>query len=259
VVHRVIAGRAPGIEVIDLTHQIPVYDVRAGALTLWRAAPWLVPGVVLAVVDPGVGTTRRAVAIEVPRAGAVFVGPDNGLLLSAASSLGPITGAVELPHLLVGGLGATFAGRDVFAPAAAELAQGTELRRLGPAIDPATLVGDPVPTPEVEPGGRLRAEVLWVDHFGNAQLNARPADLAAVGPVVEVVTASQPTASQPTASQPTWLARLVTAYAELTPDEVGLVTDSYGLLALSCNGSPAAARVGIRAGDPVWLDTPGRA
>ncbi len=247
--HRVIAGRAPGIEVIDLTHQIPVYDVRAGALTLWRAAPWLVPGVVLAVVDPGVGTMRRAVAIEVARAGAVFVGPDNGLLLPAATSLGPVTSVVELPNLLVAGRGATFAGRDVFAPAAAELALGVELRRLGAAIDPAGLVGEPVPRPEVEPGGRLRAEVLWVDHFGNAQLNARPADLAALGPVVEVATGRGPT----------WPARLVAAYAELTSDEVGLVIDSYGLLALSCHGSPAAARIGLRTGDPVWLEVPGQA
>jgi hypothetical protein len=247
-VHRVIAGRAPDIQVIDLTHQIPAHDVRAGALALWRAAPWLVPGVILAVVDPGVGTARRAVAVEISRAGAVLVGPDNGLLLPAATSLGPITSAVALPPHPAAGRGATFAGRDVFAPAAAELAKGVELRRLGPAIDPLTLAGDPIPTAQTEPDGRLRAEVLWVDRFGNAQLNARPADVAAHGPVVEVATTPQ---------HP-WPARLVTAYAELEPDEVGLVTDSYGFLSVSCHESPAAARTGLRAGDAVWLGSLGR-
>ena len=94
IVHRVIAQLAPGVTVIDLTHQVPAHDVRAGALTLWRAAPWLAPGVILGVVDPGVGTSRRAVVIEVAGAGAVLVGPDNGLLLPAATSLGRLTAAV---------------------------------------------------------------------------------------------------------------------------------------------------------------------
>jgi S-adenosylmethionine hydrolase len=248
IVHRVIAGRAPGIPVIDLTHQIPTYDVRAGALTLWRAAAWLVPGVILAVVDPGVGTARRAVAVEISRVGAVLVGPDNGLLLRAATSLGPITGAVALPPPTTAGLGLTFAGRDVFAPAAAEIAKGVELRRLGPAIDPQSLAGDPIPIPQPEPDGRLRAEVLWVDRFGNAQLNTRPADLASQVPIVEVTTGPGHT----------WPSRLVTTYAELEPDEVGLVADSYGFLSVSCNQSPAAARTGLRAGDAVWLGSVGQ-
>ena len=147
VVHAVLATHAPAADRIDLTHQIPAHDIRAGALTLWRAAPWLVPGVILGVVDPGVGTERRAVAIEVAggvagahpsgahsgdqTAGAhpapsptVLVGPDNGLLLPAAHLLGPITAAVELPPN-PDAPGATFAGRDVFAPADGRAAAGT--------------------------------------------------------------------------------------------------------------------------------------
>jgi len=259
VVHRVIAGRAPGVEVIDVTHHIGAHDVRAGALVLWRAAPWLVPGVLLAVVDPGVGSPRRAVAIEVAGAGAVLVGPDNGLLLPAATLLGPITSAVELANPPAAGpasrgvtmarRGVTFAGRDLFAPAAAELAKGVELRRLGTAIDPAGLAGEPIAEPEGEPDGRLRAEVLWVDRFGNAQLNLRPAGAEHLAPIVELQIGGR-----------TWPARRVATYAELDAvpaqgggPEVGLVTDSYGLLAVSCNGASAADLVGLHAGDAVWL------
>jgi S-adenosylmethionine hydrolase len=258
-VHRVIAGRAPGVTVIDISHQIPAHDVRAGALALWRAAPWLVPGVILAVVDPGVGGPRRAVAIEVAGAGAVLVGPDNGLLLPAATLLGPVTDAVELtgpppsPSRAPGGhpgRGVTFAGRDLLAPASADLAKGVDLHRLGTVIDPAGLAGDPVSRPDAEPDGRLRAEVLWVDHFGNAQLNARPADAEHLAPVTLVQVGHH-----------TLSARWFSTYAEMgdapagqDAPEVGLVTDSYGLLALSCDGDSAAALLGMRAGDQVWLD-----
>jgi S-adenosylmethionine hydrolase len=244
IVHRVIARHAPGVQVIDLTHQVPAHDVRAGALTLWRAAPWLTPGVILAVVDPGVGTSRRAVGIEVAGVGTVLVGPDNGLLLPAATALGPLTSAVELPARHEGG--ATFAGRDVFAPAAADLAQGADLSRLGPLIDPDNLAGTPIPEPQNGPDGSLRAAVLWVDHFGNAQLNVRPMDARHLGGQVDLRVGSQ-----------SWPARLVGAYGELDASEVGLVTDSYGLLAVSCRGAPAAARVGLKPGDDIWLHPAG--
>ncbi len=240
IVHRVIARQAPRVQVIDLTHQVPAHDVRAGALTLWRAAPWLAPGVILAVVDPGVGTSRRAVVIEVAEAGAVLVGPDNGLLLPAGTSLGPLTAAVELPPRHE--RGATFAGRDVFAPAAAELAQGAALSRLGQPIDPDSLAATPVPEPHTGPDGSVRAEVLWIDRFGNAELNVRPADAGHLGGIVDLHAGSQ-----------TWPARRVAAYGDLDASEVGLVTDSYGLLAVSCRGTPAAARTGLGPGDEVWL------
>jgi S-adenosylmethionine hydrolase len=239
----VIAAHAPGVTVIDVTHQVPAYDSRAGALTLWRAAPWLVPGVILAIVDPGVGTGRRAVAIEVAAAGAALVGPDNGLLLPAATSLGPITTAVELrPVMDPTGRGATFAGRDLFAPAAARLATGADLRSLGAPIDPTSLAGDPVPLPEPTPDGGLRAQVLWIDRFGNAQLNAGPLDADHLGPVLTVV-----------AGQHAWPARRVDAFADLDSAEVGLVNDSYGLLALTCRDASAAASLDLHAGDAVWL------
>jgi hypothetical protein len=240
VVHRVIAAHATGVTVIDVTHQIPAHDIGAGALTLWRTAPWLVPGVILAVVDPGVGTSRRAVAVEVADAGAMLVGPDNGLLLPAATSLGSLTAAVELPVTPV--RGTTFAGRDVFAPAAARLATGARLDSLGPPLDPAGLAGAPIPAPQPIPDGGLRARVLWVDRFGNAELNVGPDDLGRLSDGVILV-----------AGQHHGPARLVSAYAALDPGEVGLVTDSYGLLSVSCREAPAAARLGLKTGDSVWL------
>jgi S-adenosylmethionine hydrolase len=242
VVHRVIAAYAPGVTVVDVTHQVPAHDIRAGALTLWRAAPWLVPGVILAVVDPGVGSARRAVAIEVADAGAVLVGPDNGLLLPAATSLAPVTAVVEQRPQPPAAPGATIAGRDLFAPAAARLAAGADLFSLGEPVDPATLAGEPVPAPQPTREGVLCAQVLWIDHFGNAQLNVSPDQSGHLGAVLTLV-----------AGRHHGPARRASVYADLDPAEVGLVTDSYGLLAISCRGTSAAARLGLHTGDAVCL------
>src|SRR2546421_918797 len=142
VVKSVIRSIAPPVTVVDITHQVPAHDVRAGSLTLVRAVQYLPPGVVLAVVDPGVGSGRRAIAVEVAEAEAVFVGPDNGLLASAVSMTGGATRAVSLTneayHLPAPG--PTFAGRDVFAPAAANLCNGVDLAELGDPVDPLTLL-----------------------------------------------------------------------------------------------------------------------
>src|SRR5690606_23664863 len=170
VVHSVIRSIAPHVTVVDLTHEVPPYDVRAGSLTLGRAAQYLCPGVVLAVVDPGVGTDRRGVAIEVGGGQSYLVGPDNGLLASAVAMSGGATAAVELanPELQLPAPGATFAGRDIFAPAAAHLCNGVALDELGPAIDPLHLLPGLIPIPRDADDG-LAAEVLWVDRFGNCQ------------------------------------------------------------------------------------------
>lgn len=250
IVHRVVHSIAPTLRIIDLTHQIPPHDVRAGALTLWRCAPWLHDSVVLAVVDPGVGTSRRPVAIEVAGSGTVLVGPDNSLLLPSAHALGRITSAVQLDQPKPGpnhlpGSGPTFDGRDLFAPLAARIASGERsTEEAGDQIDPAGLIGDPVPSPVQEDGGWVRCEVLWIDRFGNAQLNAEPAHLAHLGDPLMVAT--------PTGAM-TWRARPATAFAELGDGELGLVTDSYGLMALVFNASPAAERLGIREGDTVLI------
>ncbi|MDZ5443140.1 SAM-dependent chlorinase/fluorinase [Micromonospora sp. 4G57] len=169
--HGVVARIAPAARVIDVTHLVPPGDVRRGATVLAQTVPYLPAGVHVAVVDPGVGTDRRGVALAAP--GGLLVGPDNGLLLDAADALGGITGAVELtnPEWLAPRVSRTFHGRDVFAPVAARLALGAPLAGAGPAVDPATLVR--LPTPVVRrTGAGFAAEVLAVDHFGNVQLAA---------------------------------------------------------------------------------------
>lgn len=224
--------------------------MRAGALALWRSAPWLHDSVVLAVVDPGVGTSRRPVAIEVAGSGTVLIGPDNGLLTPAANALGPLTSAVELhrpPRLrhLPSGLGSTFDARDLFGPVAALVATGERaVGEVGGAIDPSGLAGSGVPAPLPDGRGGLRCEVLWVDRFGNAELNARPGDVAHLGDRVRILTPMQSTPVQ---------ARVVRAFGDLGDGELGLVTDSYGLLALARDALPAAETLGVSEGDTVTI------
>jgi len=231
--------------VIDLTHEIPPHDVRTGALTLMRTAPYLPSGVALAIVDPGVGTQRRAVAVEV-EAG-VLVGPDNGLLAPAVALLGGPRRvvAIENPELALPAPGPTFAGRDVFAPAAAHLAGGLPLERLGPEVDPASLVPGLVSLPRQAPDG-LEAEVWWVDRYGNCQLNVDPAELEALGVArggtVEV-------RCGPAAA----MARWVHTYAQARPSELVIVVDSYGLVSLALDRASAAEMLGLRTGAPVTL------
>src|SRR5690606_9728431 len=173
---------APHVTVIDITHGIRPYDLKGGALTLARSVQYLCPGVVLAVVDPGVATDRRAVAIEVGGGQSYLVGPDNGLLASAVGMVGGATAAVELTRAeyQLPAPGPTFAGRDVFAPAAAHLCAGVPLEAFGPAIDPAELVPGIVPLPRDEDGA-IVGEILWVDRYGNCQLNVDPEAVAGWG------------------------------------------------------------------------------
>jgi S-adenosylmethionine hydrolase len=183
VVKAVIRDLAPHATVIDLTHEIPPHDIRAGSLALARCIQYVPAGVVLAVVDPGVGTARRAIAVEVAGGAGVIVAPDNGLIAPAVAMTGGPGRAVSLTntdyHLPAPG--ATFAGRDLFAPVAAHLCNGVEWDSLGDAVEPAELVPGVLPVPCSEPDG-LVAEVLWVDRFGNAaqRRTRRPGELAGV-------------------------------------------------------------------------------
>ena len=244
VVKSVIRAIAPDAAVIDVTHDVPPHDIRAGGLTLARAAQYLAPGIVLAIVDPGVGTDRRAVAVEVGEGEGVFVGPDNGLMAPAVAMTGGASRVVELtePRFQLPAPGATFAGRDVFAPAAAHLCAGVDLTDLGPGIDPAGLRPGLLPVSRTE-GDRLVAEVLWVDRFGNVQLNLDPDDLDGFGDRVGVHAHGQVRSARRTA-----------AYGELKGGEVGLVVDSYGLLSLALDRHSAAEVLGLDAGDEVQLD-----
>src|SRR4051794_23506027 len=178
IVKSVIREIAPHVSVIDLTHDVAPFDVRGGSLALARCVPYVASGVVLAVVDPGVGTDRRAGAVEGAGGEGIMVGPDNGLLPSAVAMTGGAERAVVLTNVeyQLDAPGATFAGRDVFAPAAAHLCNGVDLEDLGEPIDPALLLPGIVPLPR-EVGDTLECEVLWVDRFGNVELNVSPDDL----------------------------------------------------------------------------------
>ncbi|MEY2565690.1 MAG: hypothetical protein QOE35_219 [Actinomycetota bacterium] len=247
VVKSVIRSIAPDVEVIDITHEVPPHDVRAGSLALVRSVQYLVPGVVLAVVDPGVGTDRRAVAVEVGDEGeAVLVGPDNGLLAAAVAMTGGAGRTVSLTNTTyqLDAPGATFAGRDIFAPVAAHLAAGVALEDLGDLIDPITLLPGTVPLPREE-AGTIVAEVLWVDRYGNAQLNVGPEDVEDMGERVSVRWGDQ-----------VRTARRAAAYGELKPGEVGLVLDSYGLLSLALDRASAADQLKLRPGTGVTLKEP---
>lgn len=246
VVRSVVRSMAPHATVVDITHGIPPHDVRAGSLALVRSVQYLAPGVVLAVVDPEVGTDRRAVAVEVgPEGEAVFVGPDNGLLAGAVAMTGGATRAVELTvtdyHLPAPG--ATFAGRDVFAPVAAHLCNGVDLLDLGPNIDPITLRPGILPLSRVEEG-KLVTEILWVDHFGNAQLNVDPDEIAAMGDRISLRWGSNQVRT----------GRLAGTYGELKAGEVGLVVDSYGLVSVALHRRSAAEELRLRPGDAVTLE-----
>jgi S-adenosylmethionine hydrolase len=251
VVHSVIRDLAPHARVIDLTHGIAPFDVRAGSLALARSISYVASGVVLAVVDPGVATSRRAIAVEVAGGDGVIVGPDNGLLAPAVALTGGAGRAVELTdtrwHLP--SPGATFAGRDVFAPVAAQLCNGIDLAEFGEAIDADLLLPGVVALAQADEETVI-AQVLWVDRYGNAQLNVGPDDLPeGFGQRIDVRCASP---TDPTGGVHRSAVR-AESYAELAGGAVGLVLDSSGLLAVSMDQRSAAEELGLDVGDQVTL------
>jgi len=249
----VMLGLAPNLQIVDVTHEIAPHDVKGGALTLARAAPYLPAGIVLAVVDPGVGTDRRAIAVEVEHG--FLVGPDNGLLAPAVALLGGARTVVSLTNdeYHLASPGPTFAGRDVFAPAAGHLAAGVALRELGEVVDPYGLVPGLVPLPEHRDDGTIVAEVLWVDRFGNCQLNVDPTELEGLG--------CRPGSTLHVGVRgETRPVRWVHTYADGRASEVALVVDSYGLVALAVDKGSAADACRLSANTSVTLramDSPG--
>lgn len=244
VVTSVLRTMAPHAAVIDITHDVAPHDIRAGSLALVRAVQYLAPGVIVAVVDPGVGTERRGIAVEVAGGEGVFVGPDNGLLAPAVAMAGGATRAVSLSdtrfHLEAPG--PTFAGRDVFAPVAAHLCNGTDLAELGEVIDPHGLRPGIIPLNQAE-GSKIKAEVLWIDRFGNIQLNVGPDELDAMGDRVTVRWGDQ-----------VRTARRATTYGDLKAGELGLVVDSYGLVSIAIDRHHASSELGINETDGVTLE-----
>ncbi|MFM7262538.1 MAG: S-adenosyl-l-methionine hydroxide adenosyltransferase family protein [Acidimicrobiales bacterium] len=248
VLKSVITDIAPHVRITDITHGVPPFDIRWGSLALARAIQYVPAGVIVAVVDPGVGSNRRAVAIEVAGGEGIIIGPDNGLLPSAAAMAGGAERVFVLSNgeLHLDAPGTTFAGRDVFAPVAAFLCNGGSIEEVGEEIDPAQLMPGLVPLPQTfdhpERGTGMRCEVTWVDRYGNCQLNVGPDEIAGLGPVLRVVVGDEVRS-----------ARLVDHFAALTDGAIGAVVDSYGMVALAVNRGSAAASLGLSAGDEVVL------
>lgn len=241
----IVRDLAPHAQVVDLTHSIPAFDVRAGSLALARAIGYVPSGVVMAVVD---AADRRAVAIEVAGGEGVVIGPDNGLLASAISMAGGAGRAVVLDNdeFLLASPGARVPSRDVFAPAAAHLCNGVDLAELGPAVDADVLLPGVVPLPREADGGGVAAEVLWIDHVGNCQLNVGVDDVAPWG-VADGVRL------QVSAGESVRVAQRVQTAAGLGPGAIGLVVDGYGLLTLTLDRRSVADELQLATSDQVVL------
>lgn len=248
VVKSVIADIAPHARVIDLVHEIAPFDVRAGSLALARCISYVPQGVILAIVDPGVGSSRRGVAISVAGGTGVFVGPDNGLLAAAIALAGGAQQAVVLNNseYQLAAPGNTFAGRDIFAPAAAYLCNGVPLSELGEEIDPVLLLPGVVPLP-VEKEGGLQGEVTWVDRFGNCQLNIGIDDIVGWGEQIQVVITNPATSERVVRSL-----RVVDNFSRIAGG-IGLVVDSYGMLAICVDRGSAALELHLGPSDLVAL------
>jgi S-adenosylmethionine hydrolase len=247
VCHGVIARRCPAAHVIDITHAVPRHDVRAGALALAAALPYMPAGVHLAVVDPEVGAAgrhaRRAVAVQPADPGQLLVGPDNGLLSLALGQLGGAVAAVEIgrsPERLEP-VSATFHGRDIFAPVAAALAAGAPLAGVGEPLPVEDLRTLALPRAELGRDG-LRMHVLHVDGFGNVTLDADHELLTRAGLRLGEALTLEIAGS-------THHARYVSTFADLAPGELLLYEDARRAAALAVNRGSAAAALGLKHDD----------
>ena len=242
----VMRGIAPDVPIVDLTHGIPRYGVRQGAIVLRNALPFVPVGVHVAIVDPQVGTERRGVAIRTGD-GRALVGPDNGLLSLAWEKCGGVVEAVDIsrsPHRLEP-VSATFHGRDIFAPVAAHLAAGAELAEAGQHVDPDELQVLALPQPEVREG-EVMAHVLLVDRFGNASLDVGHADLAGSG-----LTLGKPVEIEVGGER--FIAMFAQTFADVRPGDVILYEDAYRMLAVAVNRGDAASALRLNPNATVVL------
>jgi hypothetical protein len=242
----VIKRIAPDADVIDITHGIEPQSVLQGALVLASTLPYMPEGVHLAVVDPGVGTPRRALVVRCGD-GRLLVGPDNGLLVPAAERLGGVAAAYEITNrtYALEPVSPTFHGRDIFAPAAAHLSAGLDPGRLGDAVEAETLVRLEIPQAEIGER-RIRARCLYVDRFGNIQLNVHADQLEALGILpgrrIEVELAMD-----------RFYALAARTFAEAGAGDIVLYEDAYRNIALAISRGNAAQTFGVRAGTEVRL------
>ena len=243
--HGVAARIAPATRIIDITHLVPPGDVRRGAAVLAQTMPYLPPAVHVAVVDPGVGTTRRGIAVQAGEA--ILVGPDNGLLSWAAAALGGARRAFQLTNgeLWLHPVSQTFHGRDIFVPVAAHLAAGADLFSVGTELDTGDLVTLPAPTSRVH-DREAEGEVMSVDRFGNVQLSIAASDADRIGIGFGshlVVRCGRRQLTVP----------YLETFAAVAPGELVAFTDSAGLISLAVNAGDAAQQLGLPPGAHVRL------
>lgn len=241
VCHAVMLRIAPHLRVVDIHHNILRQDIRHGAVVLLQSIHYLPESVHLAVVDPSVGSDRRAVVLETGR-GETFVGPDNGLLVPAAEASGGIRRAFEITdrRFLLTPVSRTFQGRDVFAPAAAHVAAGVAPQELGPAVPPEDLVRSEIPEAWIH-DDHLHAEVLQVDRFGNLQLNL-------AGEHLEKVGVSPGDRLEIRVEGHRLQVAMCETFADVSAGEFVLIEDSYAYVSLAVNKGDAAARLRARSG-----------
>jgi S-adenosylmethionine hydrolase len=244
--HGVMKRIAPEVEIIDITHGIQPHEVLQGAIMLANTLPYLAEGVHLAVVDPGVGSDRREIALR-SGDGRLYVGPDNGLLVPAAEKLGGIEAAHEITNrdYALQPISATFHGRDIFSPAAAHLAQGLAIEKLGPAVEVGTLVRIEVPKPDVS-DRRIRACCLYIDRFGNMQLNLTREHVERLGiepgTQVELELATE-----------RYYAVAARTFTDARGGEIILYEDAYENIAIAISGGSAAETFSAEQGADVRI------
>jgi S-adenosylmethionine hydrolase len=244
VCHGVMLSISPEVRIVDLHHSIARHDVRHGAVVLEQSVPYMPDAVHLAVVDPSVGSERRAIAVETAE-GAVLVGPDNGLLLPAADACGGIAAAYSLEEarFLLSPVSRTFQGRDVFAPASAHLASGVAAAELGPPAEVSSLVRLEIPE-AWEHDDHLHAEVLQVDRFGNLQLNFDGARLKKIG-------LSESSSLEVRLEGHRLQIHHGATFADVPAGDFVLVEDSYKHLSLAINKGDAGAKLRAASGSTV--------
>lgn len=250
VVHGVIARIAPETRVIDITHGIGRGDIHGGAMALTRAVQFMPDGVFLAVVDPGVGTERRAIAARTEIG--YFVGPDNGVLAPAVAMVGgsDLIVSLEDPRFQLPSAGGTFHGRDIFGPAAAVLAsEQADIEDLGPLVAPDAIKPLLIPLAEPSGNGGIKATVLWVDSFGNVQLNVGPDDLSDIGLKI---------GGDVSVGWEMMEHRIVwgDTYGSVEDGEAVLHIDSHGQIALAVRGDRADDDLGLGVGDSLVISRP---
>lgn len=232
----VILSICPQVELVDITHEVRPQGVQQAAYLLSFAARHFPPGTVhLVVVDPGVGTGRRAIGVHSGRA--LFVAPDNGVL-SLALAQDPAREAVHLlePRFRLPEVSATFHGRDIFAPAAAHLACGADLQEMGPSIPVSDLCLLSISSPEADESGTWQAEILHVDRFGNLITNFLAPESAA--PLIITAGGER-------------IPGLSRTFADVEPGELVAYVGSGGYVEIAVREGSAAGRLGLDVGAPV--------